>query len=243
MLESKRRAAIFIFISLLLAAVAGYLIFRQVQTLTNQLGGMAKVYVAAKNIPSRTLIKAEDVKTMDIPNKFVTSSHVTDPATLINQVSVTPLSTGDLITKNILRPVSNVQNENNRLVAIYSSTKINFDQQLEALDRVDIIVSRNENGKPVTDVFMKDVLVSTIMGSDNKFAGIGVEVSEEDAPRLIHMENYADQIRVLKANVGKGDTSPAGKAEASPNALPNTAKSPASPANPPKPVSVPSPTR
>lgn len=215
MLESKRKATIFISIAFILACIAGFLFFRQVQNLNEQLGGTTTVYVAAEDIPSRTPIKEEYLKKMELPNKFVTPSHITDLSSLQNKVFAVPLSAGDLLTKNLLKPVSNVQNPNNRLVALYSGERVRFDQDLSALDRVDLIVSQQENGKPVTKVFMKDVLVSAVMQSEGKLVGVGLEVSQGNAPSLIHVQNYADSIRVLKANVGTEQDSAAESKESS----------------------------
>ena len=50
---------------------------------------------------------------------------------------------------------------------------------------------------------MKDVLVADAKGTENTLEFISVEIAAEDAPKLIHMQNYADHIRVLKANVGQ----------------------------------------
>jgi pilus assembly protein CpaB len=80
---------------------------------------------------------------------------------------------------------------------------VQFDQVIEALDRVDIIVSTDNKGERNTSVFMKDVVVRFSQGSGEKFAGVAVEVTAEQAPKLIHMQNYADHIRILKANVGQ----------------------------------------
>src|SRR5690606_20360809 len=74
------------------------------------------------------------------------------------------------------------------------------------LDRVDIIVSTSDGSKKKTEIFMKDVLVAFAQGTDDNFAGVAVEVSAEEAPKLIHMQNYADHNRVLKANVGDAAT-------------------------------------
>lgn len=215
MLESKRRAIIFITISLLLAGIAGFLALRKVSDLNSELGGMTKVYVAASDIPSRTLIKPEQVTTMEIPNRFVNKdSHVTDIKDFYNKVLVVPLGENDIITKQMIKPVSNIANENNRLVAIPLSEKVNFDQPLESLDRADIVVSHKFGEEPVTEMFMKDIPVAYPLKEGNKFTGIVVEVSAEDAPKIIHMENYADSMRVLKANVGKdeqADTASEGK--------------------------------
>lgn len=194
-------------LAFLLASVAGYLVFQKVKDLNSELGGMTKIYVAKSDIPARTLIQENQITTMEIPNKFyVKDSHVIKKDELVNTVLVVPVSKGHIITENMLKPFSNLRNENNRLVSMYPSEKIQFDQVIEALDRVDIIVSTDDNGKQKTEIFMRDVPVAYAQGSGKDFAGIALEVSMEDAPKLIHIQNYADKVRVLKANVGKGDT-------------------------------------
>ncbi|MYL33825.1 flp pilus assembly protein CpaB [Pontibacillus yanchengensis] len=203
MLESKRRAIIFLVIAFALAAIAGYLVLDKVKSLNSELGGMTEVYIAEGNIPSRSLISESQITVMEIPNKFVTDSHVTDKQELQNKVLVVPLNEGDMITSNMVKPVSNLRNENHRLVALYRSEKIQFDQVIEALDRVDIIVSDERSGEKVTEVFMKDVPVAFAEGDEDSFAGVAVEVNAKQAPKLIHIQNYAEHIRVLKANVGR----------------------------------------
>ena len=49
---------------------------------------------------------------------------------------------------------------------------------------------------------MKDVAVAYAQGTGENFAGVAVEVSVNDATKLIHIQHYADHIRVLKANAG-----------------------------------------
>jgi Flp pilus assembly protein CpaB len=206
MLESKKRAAIFLILAFLLASVAGYLVLQKVRDLNAELGGMTKIYVAKGDIPARTLIQESQITTMEIPNRFLNKAHVTNKDDLVNMVLVVPLSKEEIITKNMLKPFSNLRKENNRLVAMYPSEKVQFDQVIETLDRVDIIVSTENNGKPKTEIFMRDVPVAFAQGEGEKFAGVALEVSMEDAPKLIHMQNYADKVRVLKANVGKDDS-------------------------------------
>ncbi|RHW39918.1 flp pilus assembly protein CpaB [Lysinibacillus yapensis] len=203
MLEAKRRAAIFLILAFLLAAVAGYLVLEKVKQLNAELGGMVEIYVSNGDIPARTLLQSNQITKMEIPQKFLTESHITSESEIIGQVSVVPLNEGDIITNNMLKNYSNLQNENNRLVALYRTDNIQFDQEVAALDRVDIIVSTEANGKKQTKLFMKDVSVAYASGTAENFAGVAVEVSSEDATKLIHMQNYAEHIRVLKANVGQ----------------------------------------
>lgn len=203
LLEAKRRAAIFLLLAFLLAVVAGYLVLEKVKQLNAELGGMVEIYVANGNIPARTLIHSSQMTKMEIPQKFLTNSHITSESELVNKVSVVPLNKGDIVTKNMLKDYANLQNENHRLVALYRTDKVQFDQEIAALDRVDIVVSREVDGKKKTEAFMKDVSVAYAQGTGENFAGIAVEVSASDATKLIHMQNYAEYIRVLKANVGQ----------------------------------------
>ena len=203
MLESKRRAFIFLSISLLLAIIAGLFFLQKIKELNSELGGMTKIYVTATDIPSRTLVQPNHVKQEEIPNRYVNSSHVTNVDDLIDMVLVVPLVEGDIITKSMLKPVSNTIDENNRLVTLMQSDRIRFDEELEGLDRIDIIISHTFDGKPVTEVFMKDVLVAGVLKSEQQFTGVAVEIQADAAPKIIHMQNYADSMRILKANVGK----------------------------------------
>ena len=205
MLESKRRAIIFLSLSLLLAAIAGFLFLKKIKDMNEQLGELVVIYVAATDIPSRSLILPDQLEPRQIPKKFADDSYITDMASLKNQVTVVPLSEGDIITKNIVKPATAVRDQNNRLVTVYSSGNIIFDQQLEALDRVDVIVSHNVNGKPVTEVFMKDVPVAMVAKSNDEFRGVALEMPFEQVPAFIHQQHYADVMRILKANVGQGE--------------------------------------
>jgi len=206
MLESKRRATIFLLLAFILATIAGYLVYDKVRTLNAELGGMTKIYVAAGSIPPRTLITEGQIKTMEIPNRYVLDSYITDKKKLVNMVTVVPLEEDDIITDNMLKPATELREANHRLVAMYRSDKVQFDQVVTTNDRVDIIISKEENGEKKTELFMKDVTVAWAQGKGKDFVGVALEVPLDDAPKLIDMQNYAEYIRVLKANVGKEET-------------------------------------
>ncbi|KIL53659.1 hypothetical protein KP77_01540 [Jeotgalibacillus alimentarius] len=202
MIESKRRALIFFIIAALFAAAAGYFTLQKVKELNNDLGTMVTVYVAGSDIDARDVITPEAVAVESIPQKFVTAEHIRDPEELMNKVSVVPLSEGDVISKNMLKEASAVTEENNRLVTMMSSERVSFDEPLEPLDRVDIVVSNRTDEGNKTEIFMKDVKVARVANNEGQFSGVQVEISLEDTPQLIHMQNYADSVRVIKANVG-----------------------------------------
>jgi len=50
---------------------------------------------------------------------------------------------------------------------------------------------------------MTDVNVAKVARNSEEFVGIQVEIPFAKVTELIHMQNYADSIRVVKANVGQ----------------------------------------
>ncbi|WP_316572846.1 SAF domain-containing protein [Neobacillus sp. YIM B06451] len=229
MLESKRRAIIFFVLALLLALIAGFLVLKKVQALNSDLGTMAEVFVAREDISSRTLITPNNIKKEEIPQKYLRSYHVVDVKELQNKVSVVPLSKGDIITKNVLKQSSAVVEENNRLITLMSSDRVFFDEPLEALDRVDIVVSHTFDSEEKTEIFMKDVKVARVAKRKNEFQGVQVEVPLEKAPELIHMQNYSDSVRIIKANVGKEEMNQGGTQGEKPTDGKDTIQVPAKP--------------
>src|SRR5699024_9683133 len=143
MLESRRRSVIFFLIAIILAALAGYLVLKKVQTVNEELGEMVDIFVASSEVTSRTILTPNDVETVEIPKKFLREEHITEVDDLMNKVSVVPLSPGELVTTNILKEASDVTEDGKRLVSILSGDNVFFDEQLTALDRVDIIVSHD----------------------------------------------------------------------------------------------------
>jgi len=193
-------------LSFILAAIAGMLFYNKYQQLNSDLGKMTDVYFAGKNIPSRQIIKPDDVVAVEIPNRYVTDGHILSLEQLENQVSIIPLKEGDLITHNILKPDTELTADGKRLVELLTDNgNVHFDDELEYLDRVDIIVSHSFEDDPVTELFMRDVPVHKIINDDEGLRGVALEVSTEDAPELIHMQNYADYLRVLKSGAAESE--------------------------------------
>lgn len=206
MLESKRRAIIFFLLAVALAAVSGFLVLQKVQAVNTNLGTKVTIYTANSNIDSRQMILPDQVTADQVPQEYVRDEHITDVEELVNKVSVVPLSEGDVITDNMLKDASAVTDANNRLVSVIGSEKVSFDERFFPLDRADIIVSHSFEETPVTEVFMEDVKVArTSQDGEGDFNGVQLEIPYEKVAELIHMQNYADSLRLVKANVSEGN--------------------------------------
>lgn len=209
MQDAKRKAIIFLVLALVLAGIAGFLFLQKVSAVDSRLGNMTTVYVAKKNISSREPLRPDFFEAKEVPAQFVQESSVTsldavqvgDYTLPINQlVSVVPLSEGELLTDNILKAKSFLTADDKRMVTLSQSEKVLFDGSLEINDRVDLVVSDQNDGGPETEIFMRDVPVVGVAEDDNgNVTGVGLEVSLSDARKLIHKQNFSMSIRVLKA--------------------------------------------
>lgn len=207
MQDAKRRAIIFAVVSLVLAMLAGILFMQRVSAVEAQLGNEVTVFVAKSDIQPRQPLKPEQFESVQVPQKFVQQSTVTNLQAIGNQggieeyVTIVPLKQGDVLNSNLLKPAKEMgTNGDKRLVYVPSSDRIVFDQPLDAQDRADIIVSwGGSNGSKRTVIFDTDVLVAATSGDEGKFAGVWLEMSLEEAKRFIDAMNFARSVRILKA--------------------------------------------
>ncbi|WP_054752522.1 SAF domain-containing protein [Piscibacillus salipiscarius] len=124
MLESKRKALIFLLLAIILAATSGYLILQKVQSLNEDLGTFVTVYKANGDIASRKIITASDVTTEQIPQRYLRDDYITSESQLTNMVSLVPLTEGDIITDTMLKEASAITSENTRLITLIQSERI-----------------------------------------------------------------------------------------------------------------------
>ncbi|GAX89476.1 Flp pilus assembly protein CpaB [Effusibacillus lacus] len=201
MQEEKRKSLLFLALSFVFAVLAGFLFLEKVKAVEDQLGDSIPVLIARQPIAARTPITPDMLEEKLIPRKFVFDSLITGHEEAAGHVSLVPLQKGDVVTKSMLKQISKVNSENVRIVNLTQSERVLFDEELDAADRVDIIVSYTEAEKPVTKLLMQDIPVGRVSDAKERPKAIGVELSVEDAQKLIFMQNFARQIRVLKHNI------------------------------------------
>ena len=172
MQDAKRRAIIFAVVSLVLAMLAGILFMQRVSAVEAQLGNEVTVYVAKTDIQPRQPLKPEQFEAVEVPQKFVQQSTVTNLNKINEFVTIVPLKKGDVLDGNLLKPAKELGTSGNkRLVYVPASDRIVFDQPLNAQDRVDIIVSwGGDDGSKRTVIFDTDVLVAATAGEEGKFS-------------------------------------------------------------------------
>jgi hypothetical protein len=87
-----------------------------------------------------------------------------------------------------------------------------FDDQIDVLDKVDLVVSYDEQpgpGEPAkgdhrtTKILLKDVTVNSVQKKGEDIVAIGVVLLLEDTEKVIWALNYGKEVRVLKSSSAK----------------------------------------
>lgn len=203
MLLSEHRARILLLLSLVLAGFAALRVYQQMQDVTEQLGGLVPIYVAATDIAAREPITKTMVMTISIPKRYVREEHVTDLSELEGNTSLIPLRKGEWISKSMLKPASFLDNARLRLVPVDASEKVYIDPYLKPFDRADLLISRKvDGGSPQTVIFRTDLEVADVTeGQENKPGKrVYISVPLELAPEILHVLHYSDYAYLLKAS-------------------------------------------
>jgi pilus assembly protein CpaB len=195
--EAKRNFLLMFALSIVFAGLAGFLLLQKLRSIDRQYGERVQVVVAKQAIPPKTPITPDMLETIEVPGQFAVPSAVGTPAEAAGQISLIPIQKGDFMTKTMLKKIP-ATGDSLRLVNLTQSERVLFDEPLDATDHVDIVVSLQEEEKPVTKLLLENVPIGRVLSDKERQRAIGVELSMEDAQKLIFMQNFSHQIRVLK---------------------------------------------
>lgn len=200
MIDAKRKAIIFLTISFLLAVVTAGLILVQINEAQKKLGKTVQVAAASKNIRSYHEFGESDVTWVELPATSAYESFITSEKELEEAISVVNLKEGELLTDSLVRKKLDIP-ANERVVWLNATEIVLIDQQVAEGDRVDIvIVNKNESDQLETKRILENVPVVQLEEQEEGSPRVKVALSIKDAEDVIHYQNAAVQIRVLRVN-------------------------------------------
>jgi pilus assembly protein CpaB len=206
MIDAKRKAIIFLSIAFILAIVTAGLILNEIKQAQTAMGETVKVAAANEDIKSYSSIKSSKIKWIDMPKSSVVSSFITKPkgTDLEKKIALVDIKQGDIITDNLLRAKVDIPADH-RVVWLNPTENVLIDEDVTSGDLVDVIVSTEEKEGLKTQRLLKNVSVvySESMETKDKTKATKLKVSlnVNDAEQLIHYQNKAKQIRVLRVNL------------------------------------------
>ena len=224
MIDAKRKAIILLTIAFLLAVAAAGVIVVQISNTQERLGKTVEVAAAAKDIYSNQEINIEnDLKWVELPATSAYESLITkDEAKKVfeNSITVVDLDEGELITDSLVRDRLNIP-ENERVVWLNATETVILDQDVTEGDFVDIVVVFQDPAQQVqtkrilTNIPVVEVDENNDKKDDKEEADrensasnnrVKVSLPITDAEMVIHHQNTAIQMRVLRVNQAATET-------------------------------------
>ncbi len=210
--DAKKRAILFAFLSLIFASIAGILFLNKTEEVDKKLGEKTTIYVAINNVSPREKLTPDAFTAQEVPAQYVPPTALRSLKGISQFVTVVPLVKGDMLTTHFLRKSTELTSPNDRLVFLARTDKVMYDQEVDRFDRVDIVITEKaeDSQQPETYLFLRNVPVIVALRDRQKvFQGAGLELPLDIAVKLIHEQNVAESIRVLKApqEINKESTS------------------------------------
>lgn len=214
MIDAKRKALILLTIAFLLAVAAAGVILVQISNTQERLGKTVEVAAAAEGIHSNQKINTEtDIQWMELPATSVYDTMITrDEAKekFKNSITLVDLEKGELITESLMRDKLNIP-ENERVIWLDASENVILDQGVQEGDFVDIIAVYQDDAQkvqtkriltniPVVEVENNEKKQTSQSNEDPSKERVRVSLPVEEAEMVIHHQNTAIQIRVLRVN-------------------------------------------
>jgi Flp pilus assembly protein CpaB len=242
MVDAKRKALIFLVVAFILAVVTAGVVLNEIRKAQQNLTETTKVAALEGNIKSNEAITSSKIKWVEIPKNAAVSNFIQSEGDLKNQVVLTDMKDGDILTKNVLRSKIDIS-KGHRVVLLNPTENVLIDENVTEGDRVDIVVSMEEKNVMTTKRALKGIHVVEVdddveIEKNKTTSVIKVSLSIEDAEKLIHYQNTAQQIRILRVNELEEENTEEKKEEAAPAAKP-AAPAPATPKQNPAPQAKP----
>lgn len=236
MVDAKRKALIFLVVAFILAVVTAGVVLNEIRKAQQSLTETTEVAALEYDMKSNEAITSSRIKWVEIPKNAAVSNFIQSEGDLKNQVVLTDMKKGDILTKNVLRSKIDIA-KGHRVVWLNPTENVLIDENVTEGDRVDIVVSMEEKNAMTTKRALKGVHVVEVdddveVKKKETTNVIKVSLSIEDAEKLIHYQNTAQQIRILRVNELEEENTEEKKEETAPAAKPAAPAPPAPKQNP-----------
>lgn len=196
MREAKRHIVGFLVAAFFLSVLTAYLVYSRVQEVEAQLGDRVDVLVAARDVPAQVPLSEAHLATVSLPEAFLQPGMVTDPEEVLGKVSLVALPRGALIlshavTERVVIPAGK------RLIRMYRSQVVVFDQNLMVGDAVDLVVTVPDGLTNNLRTYLR-LRNAPVVEVDPEGMWVGIEVPEQDAASVVGPQVTATQMYLLR---------------------------------------------
>lgn len=196
-MDLRRRGQWLLASSLLLGCLTAWVVVEQVSAARQALGQFETVLVAAREIPSQTLIDRSMLESRPMPARYLLPGML--PKGMADQVegavTVVPIQAGSPIIRSMLRE-SSAQDPDKRTYTLAASRQVVF-AGLRQGDRVDVLAVFEHEKQGGTNFIIRDVEIVAAW-ENARVAHVTLSLTPDDAMLLAYYENFGRQLRLLR---------------------------------------------
>lgn len=207
----QRRGVLFLLLAGLGALVVFFMVTRYVAGVNSKVAPMVTVYQAAKNIPAYRELTADNVKAVEIPERYVPPQALREGAQLSGQRVGFTVARGTLIGSDMLLPPSEL-NPDEREIAIEVDAVTGIAGRIASGDFVDIyaVFGSPDGSTGSSQVLVQNVRVVSVGGRQTRsketaegalrqadVLPVTVALEPEDALKVTYADSFALAVRLV----------------------------------------------
>ncbi len=205
----QRRGAILMILAGLAALALFVTVTRYVSSVNTQVAPTVKVYKAAKNLDAYSIIDAEALRSVSVPQRYVSDKTARDPDELIGRRVSFNISRGTYFGSDMLLPPSAL-NENEREIAMTVDAKTGIAGRVKSGDFVDVYAVFGESGFGTSQVLVRSVRVVSVGGvqtsseettqnelQETQVLPVTLALEAKDALKVTYADSFATSVRLV----------------------------------------------
>ncbi|AXT86014.1 Flp pilus assembly protein CpaB [Aeromicrobium sp. A1-2] len=207
----QRRGVILMVLAGLCAIALFFVSVNWVGSVNAKVSPLVKTYRATDAIPAYSVIEADDVETVEVPARWVSTSAAVDIKSLVGERVAFNVDEGTYLSDDMLLPRSSL-NEDEREIALTVDAKTGIAGRVQTGDFVDVyaVFTNSEGTGGTSRVLVRNVRVVSVRGVETQTAGKGDSFGEEQIipvtlalqPKAALAVTYADAFATSVRLVG-----------------------------------------
>lgn len=208
--EPHRSAILLVVASVMLGLLSAGTALARLRRLEAQLGEEVPVVVAGAPIPAGEVIAPSALRVVGVARRYVFASSFQDPARVAGSVARVPLQPGEPVLASMLAPADGLAADQ-RVYTLAAGERVVVEPDIVPGDRVDVLGVYERGDRRLAEVLLQGAQVVRVQGAEggegtpaagggppSGWVRIALRVSLEDTRVLAWVENFGQQIRVVR---------------------------------------------
>ena len=205
----QRRGAILMVLAAFAALALLVTVTQYVSSVNSQVAPTVTVFQAAKDLSAYGTIRADELKAVKVPSRYVSDQTIQDKEQLVGRRIGFNIASGTYFGSDMLLPPSSL-NENEREIALTVDAKTGIAGRIKSGDFVDVYAVFGEAGQGSSQVLVRSVRVVSVGGIEtasektsknelqqSQVLPVTLALEPNDALKVIYADAFAATVRLV----------------------------------------------